>query len=125
LGLPRTDWIKAYRELEKKPPAGPEPKAAPSPAPPQEGPKPSRELAAYTGVYEEPAYGTLYISLENGSLILHWSSFTTRLEHQRFETFVARDKTPIQNQRVVFRLGAEGEVTALSFLDQEFKRVKR
>jgi CubicO group peptidase (beta-lactamase class C family) len=122
LGLPRTDWIKVYRELEKKPPAEPEPKATQQPAPPQEDQQPSRELAAYAATYEEPAYGSLRVSLENGGLTLQWSSFTTRLEHQRFETFVTRDRNPIQNQQVVFRLDSEGEVTALSFLGQEFRR---
>jgi hypothetical protein len=34
--------------------------------------KPSRELAAYTGAYEEPAYGVAMVSLENGRLALRW-----------------------------------------------------
>src|SRR5437660_3204106 len=115
LGLPRTDWIKAYRELEKKPSTEPESKETKQPARPQQGQQPARELAAYAGAYEEPAYGTLHVFLENGSLTLQWSSFTSRLEHQLFETFVIRDKNPIQNQEVVFRLDGQGEVTALSF----------
>ena len=44
---------------------------------------PSRELAAYAGAYEEPAYGTASISLENDALQFQWSSFHSPLEQQR------------------------------------------
>jgi CubicO group peptidase (beta-lactamase class C family) len=86
--------------------------------------KPSRELAAYTGAYEEPAYGTARVSLENGALQLQWSNFQSRLEHYHFDTFVAKDEKPIEKQQVLFTLGTDGDVASMRFLSQEFRKSK-
>jgi CubicO group peptidase (beta-lactamase class C family) len=91
----------------------------------REGTRPSQELTAYTGEYEEPAYGTAHISLEDGTLFLSWSSFHVRLDHFHFDTFTLTGADWLEGQRISFSLNAEGEVAAMSFLDRQFRKVGR
>ena len=51
-------------------------------------------------------------------------TFKLQLEHFHFDTFTTRGDPLVNNQQIVFFLGADGEVEKLSFLDQEFKKVK-
>src|SRR5262249_4772506 len=65
LGLAKTDWNAALGEQEKQ---REEQEAAARKerlAKRHQGTKPSRELAAYTGAYDDPAFGTASLSLEN------------------------------------------------------------
>jgi CubicO group peptidase (beta-lactamase class C family) len=87
------------------------------------GTKPALELSAYAGIYTEPAYGEARVLLEDGKLKLCWSSFRLPLEHFHFETFDASDKSVHFESEVLFRIGAEGRVEGMRFLDQEFKRI--
>ena len=124
LGLPAKDWNGLVLEQVKKAEAEGKTREKEREEKRHKETTPSRELAAYTGAYEEPAYGTASIALENGSLQIQWSSFHSRLQHFHFDTFTASEAGPIEKQQVVFTLGADGEVAALSFLGQEFKKVK-
>jgi CubicO group peptidase (beta-lactamase class C family) len=85
--------------------------------------QPSRELAAYTGVYEEPAYGTAEIIVEKDALLLKWSSFRAPLEHFHYDTFTALDDD-LGRPQIVFSLAADGTVTGFQFYDVEFKHTK-
>jgi CubicO group peptidase (beta-lactamase class C family) len=87
------------------------------------GTKPSRALAAYVGTYEDPAYGTARVTLEDGALFWHWSSFRCPLEHYHFDTFTAVHAHLVR-ARVVFALDADGEVGSLRALGREFTRRK-
>jgi CubicO group peptidase (beta-lactamase class C family) len=124
LGLPKKDWNALLLEQGKKAEAEGTKREEEQEQKRHKETTPSRELAAYTGAYEEPAYGAVSISLENSSLQLQWSSFHSRLDHYHFDTFTAKAEGPIEKQQIVFALGADGEVAALNFLGQEFKRVK-
>jgi hypothetical protein len=57
------------------------------------GAKPSRDLAAYTGTYEEPAYGKVVVSLEKDALVMKWNSFTIGLDHFQLHEGVAQLET--------------------------------
>ena len=85
------------------------------------GTRPSRELAAYVGTYEDPAYGPARVTLTGGKLVWHWSSFHAPLEHYHFDTFTAHHEHLVAVQ-VVFALNADGEVTRLEALDRVFRR---
>jgi hypothetical protein len=80
-------------------------------------------LAAYTGTYQEPAYGEVRVTLENGKLIWHWSTFDAPLEHFHFDTFDAHHPNLVDTQ-VVFLLGADGEVASMHALDRIFTKVR-
>ncbi len=90
---------------------------------------PSRELAAYTGTYVDPAYGEAKVSLRQNELFLEWGRSTIRLEHFHYDTFVARqkspaDRDPLDNDTATFVLAPDGDVSTLRVLGQEFKRKK-
>jgi CubicO group peptidase (beta-lactamase class C family) len=82
----------------------------------QHGTKPSRELAAYTGTYEEPAYGTVRVALENGGLVWRWNAFTVPLEHFDYDTFSAHHEV-LGDFQVVFALGPDGSVATMKVVD--------
>jgi CubicO group peptidase (beta-lactamase class C family) len=89
------------------------------------GTKPSRELAAYAGEFEEPAYGQARISLESDRLRIAWSSFNNPLEHFHFDTFVVKGDSFIEDEEVVFHLDGDGAVASFEFLGVTFKRARR
>lgn len=133
LGLPTEDWVAFHkgqltlldfnvgvarkkRETDRKPDT-----------------KPSLPLKDYAGTYEEPAYGRAEVTVEGDALAIRWGKFTFRTEHYHFDTFTAIPAEPkadvISFDRgtfdVQFRLGADGEVEGLKFLDQVFRRAKK
>jgi CubicO group peptidase (beta-lactamase class C family) len=124
LDLPRRDWNSYLIEQGRKSEEEAKTREREQEEKRQQDTRPARDLAAYAGSYEEPAYGTVSISLENGALALQWSSFHSRLEHWHYDTFVARNENPIEKQQIVFSLGSDGDVARMSFLGQEFQRVK-
>jgi CubicO group peptidase (beta-lactamase class C family) len=88
--------------------------------------KPSRALDAYCGTYKDAAYGTVTVSLENSALLWKWNSFTARLEHFQYDTFIITEdflgRLPAQ-----FTLDGDGEVASMKVpevLEVEFKKVK-
>jgi CubicO group peptidase (beta-lactamase class C family) len=88
--------------------------------------KPSRELSAYAGTYENPAYGSVRVALDRGQLMWTWNRFEGALEHFHYDTFVLREET-LQEPFVQFVLDADGKVSLMKVagaLGVEFKRTK-
>jgi CubicO group peptidase (beta-lactamase class C family) len=133
LGLPAEDWVAFHkaqlalfdfqtvanrkkREAKRKPDT-----------------KPSLALKEYVGGYEEPAYGRAEVICEDGKLSVKWGKFTFRLDHYHYDTFTAVPVAPKEEVlsfdrstfEVQFRLGTNGEVEGMTFLDQEFRRAKK
>ncbi len=130
LGLPAEEWVKfskeqlslldfntalriKKRDKERKPDT-----------------HPSLPLKAYAGAYTESAYGKAEVVLEDEKLMIRWGNFVFRLDHYNFDTFTAVPLEPSNETitldrstlDVLFRLGTNGEVEGLKFLDQEFKK---
>jgi CubicO group peptidase (beta-lactamase class C family) len=124
LGLPMQDWDKLFREKQAEAIAEEEKKEKERDEKRHKDTKPSRELAAYTGAYENPAYGTAHVTLENGALSLQWSWYKITLEHFHFDTFLAKIDYPRVNELVPFTLDGEGEVKGLTIIGQEFRKAK-
>jgi len=126
LALPKKDWNAHFIDLAKKDDADIRDRAKERTAKRHQGTKPSRELGAYTGGYEDEAFGTGKVTLEDGQLVWKWSTFTCPLEHYHYDTFIAKNDL-IGNPMVVFTLGADGEVKAMDVQDAvgvEFRKVK-
>jgi CubicO group peptidase (beta-lactamase class C family) len=121
LGLPYKDWNAYYGDLTRGDEEGREAREKQRQAKRHLGTKPSRELAAYVGDYEDPAYGTAQVRLEGGRLEFRWGSFRCPLEHFHYDTFDLRHAHLIEAQ-AVFVLGADGEVVAVQALERKFKR---
>jgi CubicO group peptidase (beta-lactamase class C family) len=127
LGLPKKDWNGHFLELVKKEEADARERIKERMAKRHQGTKPSRELGAYTGSYENAAYGTAKVSLEEGQLVWHYHAFTWPLEHYHYDTFIAKTDL-LGYPMVVFTLGTDGEVRTVEIQDVmgvEFKRVKK
>ncbi|MBN9120149.1 MAG: serine hydrolase [Planctomycetes bacterium] len=133
LGLPAEDWVAFHkvqltlldsgvaaarkkREENRKPDT-----------------KPSLERKEYAGAYDESAYGRAEVLTEGEGLVVRWGKFTFRLEHYHFDTFTAVPVEPKADVvsfdrstfEVSFRLGTNGTVEGMKFLDQEFRRAKK
>jgi CubicO group peptidase (beta-lactamase class C family) len=121
LGLPPKDWNAYYGELEKKQEAARQAAERNFQERRHLGTHPSRELAAYVGVYEDPAYGMARVDLKDGKLFWHWSTFDCPLEHYHFDTFTAVHPHLVRAQ-VVFMLDGDGNVSRFQALGREFRR---
>src|SRR5262245_36138543 len=86
--------------------------------------KPSRDLAAYSGVYEDRAYGQAQVVIDENKLVIVWSSFKSKLDHFHYDTFIATEDE-LKTEQAVFQLGADGEVAGMNFLGVNFKKIKR
>jgi CubicO group peptidase (beta-lactamase class C family) len=85
--------------------------------------KPSRELTAYAGTYEDHAYGQAQVLVVDNKLVIQWGNFRSRLDHFHYDTFTAMENE-LRNETAVFTLGADGEVSAMNFLGANFKKAK-
>ena len=126
LGLPKRDWNDYYHGVLLREMRENQERLREREAQRHHQTDPSRELSAYTGTYEEPAYGTAEVTLADGHLVWHWNSFTCRLAHYHYDTFTVESDL-LGNPRAVFTLGPDGEVASLRLVDVmgvEFKKVK-
>jgi CubicO group peptidase (beta-lactamase class C family) len=121
LGHPYKDWNSYYRELSRREEA--EHAAAEKALQTRRhaGTHPSRELTAYVGTYEDPAYGDAKVTLDQGKLSWHWSTFDCPLTHYHFDTFTAVHPHLVRAQ-LTFFLDAGGNVGALEALGRIFRR---
>jgi len=123
LGLPKKDW-NAYiseeaRNFEAAQARGMSARSGKRHA----NTKPSRDLAAYSGIYEDAAYGRAQVMLDGDKLVIQWSNFKSRLDHFHYDTFTATEGA-LASEQAVFALGADGEVSGMNFLGVNFKKAK-
>jgi CubicO group peptidase (beta-lactamase class C family) len=124
LGLPRRDWNAYYASVARQADAESRAKAAARQARRRRGTKPSRELAAYAGIYEEPAYGRATVAVEDDRLAVRWSRARGRLEHFHLDTFDVKGDALIADEQAVFHLGLGGDVASMDFLGVRFRKKK-
>jgi non-heme chloroperoxidase len=130
LGLPKNDWNAHFQAEVKKAEAKQKARDAEREQKHHQGTKPSRQLDAYTGTYDEPAYGRAVVSLQDGALQLQWNRYQGPLNHYHYDTFLTNKAVTPSNFRlmdalqVLFTLGADGEVASLRLFDMDFKKVK-
>lgn len=123
LGLQRRDWNNSIQTEAKKYEAEQVKEITERIANKKKDTRPSRELSAYVGTYEDQAYGTAKVTLNSETLTLEWSSFKAVLDHFHFDTFSPKDQRLITEQ-VIFSLDGSGEVANMNFLGVNFKRMK-
>jgi CubicO group peptidase (beta-lactamase class C family) len=126
LGLGKRDWNSFHLALVKQDMDAAQARFLEREASRHHGTKPSRELTAYVGRYEEPAYGTAEIALEEGTLVWKWSTFRQPLRHFHYNTFTIENDL-LNGVQAQFALGPDGEVATLRVEDPlgvEFKKVR-
>jgi CubicO group peptidase (beta-lactamase class C family) len=72
------------------------------------GTKPSLELAAYTGAYFHPAYGTIHVDQEADGLAAIFGAIRVPMKHFHYDTFEC--DSPYYSGAAQFRLNASGKV---------------
>jgi CubicO group peptidase (beta-lactamase class C family) len=125
LGLKARDWDGACHEFVAAQEEKQQKEKADREARRRKGTRPSRELAAYAGVYEDPGYGAVTIVADRDGLRFEWSNFKHPLEHWHYDTFVVRGNEFFVSDEVVFTLDGDGEVASLRFLNVEFKKTRK
>lgn len=125
-GLPKTDWNAWQKDTFEKVMAKMRAGAKAMEDGRQKGTKPSLELPAYVGTYEEPAYGKVVISLSKGALQLRWNQFNGPLSHFEHDTFITSPEGPpyLQSQHIRFDLSGGRVVRGFKLYGVEFKKVK-
>lgn len=130
LGLPPLDWVKICKEqmayfdfqnaiaLQKR----------------RQNRKPDTHptlpLDAYCGYYEQPAYGTARVFLQQQQLHVSWGRYLFRLQHYHHDTFTAVLLEPVEEvplfDRGIFEahfvLSPNGDIGGLTLFGQEFHR---
>ena len=132
LGLPSNHWSEFYRKAEAKAEDDVKKERKKRAEAKKPNAKPSLELEAYAGSYEEPAYGKAEVDHDKVGMIVRLAGMTFRLEHYQFDTFTATLTAPEEpalyaarmNLQAQFRVGVNGEVEGMRFLDQDFKQVR-
>jgi hypothetical protein len=130
LGLPAEDWVKFHKEGFAVQELGVAMARAKRDKERKADTKPSLAAAKYAGRYEDRAYGTATVTESDGKLTLRWGRLVLRLDHYHYDTFTAVPVEPSDevvsfdrtNLDVRFRLGSNGEVEGLTFLEQDFRR---
>lgn len=114
-GAGRTDWLEAYTKVRDRNAA--EVKAAEQKATTSRNAasRPSLPLERYAGAYEDPWYGDVALTLENGRLVMRFTRtpvLVADLEHYQYDTFIARwrDRELRADAYVTFALKPDGTI---------------
>jgi hypothetical protein len=76
--------------------------------------KPSHKLEDYAGVYENPGYGEIRISLSKGKLDFTYNKLSAPLEHYHYDIFRIDPHQPIAGGlRLQFGMGLDGRINGL------------
>ena len=133
LGFPDGEWNNYYKREDAKTEATRVAAEKKRESDRKKDTKPSLHLAEYAGIYEEPAYGKAEVTFENDGLRLRWGKWIWKLTHYHFDTFTGTVIGPTRDDAIhldreefdiQFRLGTNGRVEGLKFLEEDFKLIK-
>jgi len=126
LGRPARDWSSEFKSLYARLQKEGEAEEAKEDARRTPGTRPSLPLAAYAGIYTDPLFGTVEVSVDPADQSLrarYGSAFSGRLEHWNFDTFRARwDARWRGNSPASFILGPGGSPDELRMMGATFRR---
>jgi hypothetical protein len=75
--------------------------------------RPTHDLTAYTGVFENPGYGKVTVKLENGKLRLYYNNYYYEMEHYHYDIFTAIKEDWQDRKKVKFEMNKEGKINSL------------
>ncbi|CAA9264545.1 MAG: Beta-lactamase class C-like and penicillin binding proteins (PBPs) superfamily / DUF3471 domain, partial [uncultured Chloroflexia bacterium] len=87
LGIDETPWSDRYQADRAAAKAGEEAGKTKDAADRVESTAPSHALDAYTGEYEHPGYGSLYVDEVDGALSMRLNTLPFSVEHYHYDTF--------------------------------------
>lgn len=113
LGCDKIEWDKRFRkEIEKAEIEYKESKNKIRSSAPKNT-KPSFELQAYSGEYENNAYGKIKITVENDKLIFESGDLKAALEHLCFDSFILEVEDKLLFIPLQFKINITGKITAV------------
>lgn len=84
------------------------------------GTTPSHKLADYAGIFEDPAYGKVYISFRNDSLSFKFNQYELPLYHYHYDRFMTPDDQLYGKWSLIFGTDAQGEISQIKIsLDEK------
>jgi CubicO group peptidase (beta-lactamase class C family) len=120
-GIDRVDWNGRRNETDAKAKKAAKEKEKDAKTGKRTGTLPSHPLKEYSGVYENPAYGSFEISAVTDSLIMHSPNGDVWLRHYHYDVFEAFDKgeegidtTNEGGLKIQFQMNAAGEISAVT-----------
>jgi CubicO group peptidase (beta-lactamase class C family) len=91
------------------------------------GTSPSHKLADYAGIFEDPAYGRVYITYRNDSLTFKFNQYELPLHHYHYDRFMTPDDQLYGKWSLMFSTDAQGDISQVKIsLDEKevlFNRV--
>jgi CubicO group peptidase (beta-lactamase class C family) len=84
--------------------------------------RPTHELGAYAGTYQDAVYGAATVALDRDHLVLHWQRMMIPLEYFHYDTFRAVSPADDLDDQVTFRTASDGTISGMIFMDAEFTR---
>ncbi len=121
-GKPQRDWNAYYLAVDAKSRDDEQAKKLAAQARRHRDTRPSHELAAYAGTYENAGYGPVVVSVEGDHLAVQYGRLHIPLTHYHFDTFSAVDAEEDIDELIVFTLGADGDVKTLTLFGEEFAK---
>ncbi len=119
---PARDWNTELLEVEKVEGAKADAALAAREAKRLTAPKPSHELTAFAGTFQNAGFGDATISVANDALTLHWNRLTIPLVHENYDSFSAIEPVDAIDEPVEFHLNAAGDVAGFTLFGEEFVR---
>lgn len=115
LGGAKSDWLGAYKQFRARTVSMIAMAEKQTSAKRDSASRPPLPLASYAGTYNDPWYGDVTITFENGKLVMrfgHTPSLEGNLEHWQYDTFVARWRNPElrADAFVTFALNPDGSI---------------
>jgi CubicO group peptidase (beta-lactamase class C family) len=115
LGLPSIDWVRRFREIERK---GRDQELTADKkgyTGRKMGTHPTHDLAEYTGEYRHPGYGTMAIRLDSDKLYMKLNDVERPLEHFHYDTFQVPENPldSFEKLRITFPTSDQGEIATL------------
>jgi CubicO group peptidase (beta-lactamase class C family) len=127
LGLPVKDWNALLAAVVRRETASAEETLRLREAARHSGTRCSLPESAFVGSYENPAFGTVRVTMDHGRLIWTFNRFTAGLEHYQYDTFILPINA-LGRPLVRFTAGTAGEMEIMQVggkMDIEFRRPGR
>jgi CubicO group peptidase (beta-lactamase class C family) len=125
LGLPRKDWDSYLLKVTRAEAEAAQKRHKEKVEQRRPDLKPTCELSAYVGTYQDEAYGKMEISVKGGELKWSWNSFSSPLAHFKGDTFTIEIGSAGEFD-IEFTVSKKREVTAFKIaesIDREFRKV--
>lgn len=124
LDAPRRDWVRVHQQEDSRVRSERQKRQREQARKRHKHTRPSRELSAYAGQYQNAAYGAVRVLCKNRSLSVERAGVSIALKHWHYDIFYPQtDSFPFQHQLAGFILDGNGTPIELWFIGVKFTRI--